>query len=221
MKEFSKSNKLKALISPKMIDLVTFIDNNVKCVVYTGGNILGLYFYLEMIGFPTILATSGHCYHNFSPSYFINNDTSTLQTGIVSICMRQKSICEFCERIGHNPDDRIIHCPKFTPPSLIIKMNQFNAHIGDEPTDPPREWNIQSPEAHFKYSTSPTKTSTVVSDIMGRINHHAIDNDDVKVHLSGFTVESNPGSVIDPDNTPLQSNTLLIIKWTISCNSPT
>ena len=30
MKEFSNSDKLKAFIAPKMTDLITFLDNNVK-----------------------------------------------------------------------------------------------------------------------------------------------------------------------------------------------
>ena len=57
-------------------------------------------------------------------------------------------------------------------------MNQFNALHGYEPTDTPIEWNIKPPKAHFKSSTSPLKTITVVSDIPGRINHHIIDNVD-------------------------------------------
>ena len=62
-----------------MIDLITFLDNNGKSAVYTGGNIRGLYRYLEMIGSPTTLTTSGQRSHNFGPSYSTNNDTATLQ----------------------------------------------------------------------------------------------------------------------------------------------
>ena len=47
--------------------------------------------------------------------------------------------------------------------------------------EPPREWNIQPPAAHFKSRNSPPKTSPVISAIMGRMNHYAIDNGDVKV----------------------------------------
>ena len=36
MKSFSKSDKLKTFIAPKIIDLVTFLDNNEKLAVYTG-----------------------------------------------------------------------------------------------------------------------------------------------------------------------------------------
>ena len=74
-------------------------------------------------------------------------------------------------------------------------MNQFNALHGEEPNDPPIDWNSQNPAAHFKYSTFPTKTSPVVSAIMGRLNHHAIDNGNVEVHHSEFSVESNSESV--------------------------
>ena len=63
-------------------------------------------------------------------------------------------------------------------------MNQFNAPHGDEPKEPPRECNSQPLEAHFKSRTSPSKTNPVVSDIMGIINHRAIDNGDVKVPTS-------------------------------------
>ena len=61
-------------------------------------------------------------------------------------------------------------------------MNQLKALHGEEPTDPPREWKSQTPEGHFKPRTYPPKTSPVVSDIIGRLNHHAIDNGDVEVH---------------------------------------
>ena len=33
MKEFSKKNKLKSLLEPNMIDLITFLDNNIKYAV--------------------------------------------------------------------------------------------------------------------------------------------------------------------------------------------
>ena len=55
-------------------------------------------------------------------------------------------------------------------------MDQFNEIHGDKPDEPPREWNIQHPEVHFKSCTSAPNTTPVVSDIMGRINHHAVHN---------------------------------------------
>ena len=58
MKAFSNSEKLKVLIAPKMKDIITFLDNNGKYAVYKGGNIHGLYCYLDMIGAPTTLTTS-------------------------------------------------------------------------------------------------------------------------------------------------------------------
>ena len=84
-------------------------------------------------------------------------------------------------------------------------MNQFNALHGDEPTEPPREWNCQPPAAHFKSRTSPTKTSPLVSAIMGRLNHNTVDNDDVEVHPTEFQFQSNSESVPDPDTTPIKS----------------
>ena len=58
-KALSKSDKIRALIAPKMTDLITFIDNNRKSDIYTGGDIHGIYRYLEMIGPPTTLTNSG------------------------------------------------------------------------------------------------------------------------------------------------------------------
>ena len=53
--------------------------------------------------------------------------------------------------------------------------------------------------------TSPPKNIPVVLAIMGRLNHHAIDNSDVEVHPSDFSVEFNSESVPDPDTTPIRS----------------
>ena len=39
---------------------------------------------------------------------------------------------------------------------------------------------------------------------MGVLNHHAIDNGDVKVHTSDFTVEFNSESVLYLDTTPIK-----------------
>ena len=84
-------------------------------------------------------------------------------------------------------------------------MNQFNALHFEEPDEPTIQWNSQPPAAHFKSRTSPTKTIPTVSDITGRLNHHATDNGDVKVHPSEFLVESNSESVTDPDTTTIKS----------------
>ena len=51
----------------------------------------------------------------------------------------------------------------------------------------------------------PPKTSPLVSDIMGRLNHCDIDNGNIEVHSSEFPVESNSNSVPDPDATPIKS----------------
>ena len=61
-------------------------------------------------------------------------------------------------------------------------MNELNYLHGEEPNFPPRELNIQPPEAHFKYRTSPPKNSPVVLAIMGVLNNHGIDNGDVEIH---------------------------------------
>ena len=82
MKAFSRSEKLKSFIVPKITDLVTFLENNRKYAFYTEGDIHGLYCYLEMIGDPTTLTTSSQRSHHFGPSSSINNDTETLQSVI-------------------------------------------------------------------------------------------------------------------------------------------
>ena len=138
MKALTKSEKLRAFIVPKMKDLITFLDKNVKSAVYTVGDIHVIYRYLEMIVDPTTLTTSGKCSHNFGPSSSRNNDAENLQPVIVALHMIQRSIYECCGGIGHKADAGIILGPKFFPPSLRRKMNQFNALHGDEPTDAPR-----------------------------------------------------------------------------------
>ena len=52
MKALSNSDKLKAFIAPKIIYLITFLDNNGKSDVYKVGDMHGIYFYLEMIRSP-------------------------------------------------------------------------------------------------------------------------------------------------------------------------
>ena len=94
MKALTMSEKLKAFIAPKMTDLTTFLENNGKSAVYHEGDIHGIYRYLEMIGAPTTLTTSGHLSHHFGPSLYRNNDAITLQPVIAALRMRQKSICE-------------------------------------------------------------------------------------------------------------------------------
>ena len=83
----------------------------------------------------------------------------------------------------------------------MININKFNDLHGDEPKEPQREWNSQHTVYHFKYKTYPTNTSPLVSDIIGRINHHTIDNGDVEVHPSEFPIEFDSESVPDPDTT--------------------
>ena len=83
-------------------------------------------------------------------------------------------------------------------------MNQFNALHGEEPNEPPREWNRHPPEAHFKSSTYPPKTSPVVLAIGVILNHRPIDNGNVEVHPSEFLVESHYESVTDPDTTAIK-----------------
>ena len=114
-KALSNSDKLKEFVVPKMTDLVTFLVSKGKSAVYIGGNIHVIYRYLEMVGVPTTLTTSGRCSHHFGSSASIKNDTTSLQPFISDIYMRQKIICECCGRIGHKDDACIIRGPKIPP----------------------------------------------------------------------------------------------------------
>ena len=138
MKALSNIDKLRASISPKMTYIITFLDKNGKYAVYIGGDINGIYIYLDIIGAPKILTTSGQRSHHFIPSSSINNDTASIHPLIADICTKQKSICECCGRIGHKSDACIICGPQFLPLLLRRKINQFNAIHGDEPNEPPK-----------------------------------------------------------------------------------
>ena len=92
------------------------------------------------------------------------------------------TICVCCIRIGYKDDSCIITGPNFLSTSLRINMNEFKCLHCYETTDPPRDCNRQPPWSHFKYHTSPPKTSPVVSDIMVILNHHAVDDCGFEVH---------------------------------------
>ena len=113
----------------------TFLDNNGKSAVYTGGDIHGIYRYLEMIGAPTTFTPSCHRSHHFVHSFYINNYAATLQPVIAALRTIHKIICECCGIIGHKADECIIPGPKSLSPSLRRKMNQFNALHTDEPKE--------------------------------------------------------------------------------------
>ena len=81
-------------------------------------------------------------------------------------------------------------------------MNQFNALHGEEPKEPPREWNIQPLADNFKSRSSCSRTNSIISAIMVKINHHVIDNGDI---TSDAPVESNYDLVPDLETTPIKS----------------
>ena len=91
-----------------MKDLMKLLDNNGKLSIYTGRNIHGLYQYLEIIVPPTTLTTSYQLSHHFGPSSSNNIDKETLQAVISYLCVQQKNIYEWCERIVHKDDACII-----------------------------------------------------------------------------------------------------------------
>ena len=121
-----------------MTDLITSLDNNGKSDVYTGGDIHGIYRYLDIIGYPTTFTTSGQRYHHFSPSSYINNDAEYIHKFLAAIHTRQRSICKCCGRIGHKAYSCIIRGPNFLPPILRRNINHFNALHGEELNETPR-----------------------------------------------------------------------------------
>ena len=84
-------------------------------------------------------------------------------------------------------------------------MNKFNSLCGEEPKEPQRECKSQPPTAQFKSRVSPSITNPVISDIMRKLNYHAVDNCTVKIPTAEFTIESNYESVPDPDTTLIKS----------------
>ena len=100
-KELSNSDKLRAFTAPNMTYIITFLDNDGKSYVYTRGGINGIYCYLKMILATATLTTSGQRYHKLSLSYFIKNDTASLQPVIAALRTRYKSIYKCCGIIGH------------------------------------------------------------------------------------------------------------------------
>ena len=96
---------------------------------------------LDIIVAPTTLITSGQRSRHFGPSSSSKNDAATLQPVIAALCMRQKSICECCGIIGQKADALIIRGQKTLPPILRRNINQSNSLHGEEPKEPPREWN--------------------------------------------------------------------------------
>ena len=61
-----------------MKNLITFHDNNGKLAIYIGENIHRLYRYIEMIGIPTKLTSSGQRSNYFGDLSYTDNDTVTL-----------------------------------------------------------------------------------------------------------------------------------------------
>ena len=49
MKALKNSEKLRYFIANRMTDIITLLDNNGKCAVYTGGYINGIYRYIDII----------------------------------------------------------------------------------------------------------------------------------------------------------------------------
>ena len=83
-------------------------------------------------------------------------------------------------------------------------INQFNLLHGDEQSETPIEWNIQPLSVSFKSLGPHPKTSPVVSAIMVIPNHRSVDNGDVEVYTSYYSLEYPFDSFPVPYNTPIK-----------------
>ena len=134
-----------------------------------------------------------------------NNDISILHEVIAAFRVWQNIIRKCCGIIGHKADSYIINGTKFLPPSPRNKINQSNELRVNETTEPLRYWKSQPPEVHFKYCIPPPNTSPLVSDITGRLNHHAVDNGDLDIYPTDYALKYGYDSVPEPYNTPIKS----------------
>ena len=117
----------------------------------------------------------------------------------------KNTICGFCGILGHQDDSCIICDNKMFSLILRRNMNQFNELHGDKPDKPPSEWDNQTTPVDFKPLPSDPNTSPVVSNIMVRINNHAVDDVNVEVYPSYYLLEYPHESIPHPDNTLIKS----------------
>ena len=143
------------------MDIIKLPDNNGKLSIYTGGNIRGIYIYLENIWAPNDLTTLGQWYKYFDTSYCTNNDTATLHRVIWYLYVLYKFIWWCCGIIGHKDDVCIIHGHKLLPSSLRRNMNKLNTLHGDKPNESPRGWNIQPLAVQLIFRNYTPNNSTV------------------------------------------------------------
>ena len=68
IKPLSNFYGLKGFIAPKMMDIITYIENPVKDASYSRSDIHYIYHYLCMIGAPTTLDYSGQNSNSFDPN---------------------------------------------------------------------------------------------------------------------------------------------------------
>ena len=85
-------------------------------------------------------------------------------------------------------------------------MNQLNSSHGEEKNEPTRECNRKPPPAHFKSMTYPPNTRPMVSAIMGRLTHHAIDNTIFTLQIFQLNLTLDLFHI----QTPLRLNQLMI-----------
>ena len=84
-------------------------------------------------------------------------------------------------------------------------MNKSNALHGDEPDEPPIDWNSQTTSVILRSCISTCKTSPILLGLIGRLNHRADNNCGVYVYTSDYQLEYIYDSVPDPYNTPIKS----------------
>ena len=67
---------------------------------------------------------------------------------------RQVILYGFCVVPVHEDISFIIRGPRFLPPNLLQKKNQYNSFHGNNPKDPQKELYINPPGFHYKSPTS-------------------------------------------------------------------
>ena len=90
--------------------------------------------------------------------------------------------CEWCGNSGHKTNYVIIICSNFLPPTIHRKRGQYNTIYGYKSKETPNEFTRKPHIFNFIPPTSTPQALTenrhinVVSYIIGKPNHYAVDN---------------------------------------------
>ena len=136
-------------------------------------------------------------YFNLQQTWLIQLITLTLlvrQTSIIQLqynlsfqlSMVEKDYLQIMCNNWAKTDSCIIRSTKCIPTRFRRKANQYNVIHSDKPTDTTRECSSQPSPVHSEYLNSDPKNIHAVWAIMGRLNHHTVDNGDIEVYTSYY-----------------------------------